>query len=107
MDIGVMPLPDDDWTRGKCGLKGLVAMAVGAATVMSPVGVNTEIVRPGENGELAGSDAEWFDQLAALVEDPARRARLGAAARQTVVDDYSVERWTPALAEVLESAAGR
>jgi glycosyltransferase involved in cell wall biosynthesis len=105
MDIGLMPLPDDEWTRGKCGLKGLVAMAVGAATVMSPVGVNTEIVRPGENGLLAGSDDEWYDQLVALVADASWRARLGEAARQTVIDRYSVERWSPALADVFETAA--
>jgi glycosyltransferase involved in cell wall biosynthesis len=107
MDIGLMPLPDDEWTRGKCGLKGLVAMAVGAATVMSPVGVNTEIVRPGENGLLATSDEEWFERLVALVEEPSLRARLGAAARQAVVDRYSVDRWCPALAEVFEHAAGQ
>lgn len=107
MDIGLMPLPDDAWTRGKCGLKGLVAMAVGAATVMSPVGVNTTIVRHGENGFLAAGDDEWFDVLSRLVDDAELRARVTAAGRQTVVDDYSVTRWTPALAGVLEAAATR
>jgi len=61
IDIGVMPLPDDEWTRGKCGAKGLVSMSMGAATVMSPVGVNVQIVRHGENGYLAASDDEWFE----------------------------------------------
>lgn len=107
MDIGLMPLPDDDWTRGKCGLKGLVAMAVGAATVMSPVGVNTTIVRPGHNGFLAASDDEWFEVLSRLVDDAALRARVGAAGRQTVVDHYSVTRWAPTLADVLAAAAKR
>jgi glycosyltransferase involved in cell wall biosynthesis len=107
MDIGLMPLPDDAWTRGKCGLKGLVAMAVGAATVMSPVGVNTTIVRHGENGFLAAGDDEWFDVLSRLVDDADLRARVAAAGRQTVVDDYSVARWAPALGDVLDAAATR
>jgi glycosyltransferase involved in cell wall biosynthesis len=104
MDIGVMPLPDDEWTRGKCGLKGLVSMAVGAATVMSPVGVNTEIVRHGENGFLPATGDEWFAVLCRLVEDPDLRRRLGAAGRATVVDDYSVRRWEGALADALLAA---
>jgi glycosyltransferase involved in cell wall biosynthesis len=105
MDIGIMPLPDDEWSRGKCGLKGLVAMSVGAATVMSPVGVNTDIVRHGDNGFLARSDDEWLEILTTLVDDAALRARIGAAGRQRVVDDYSVARWEPALAGLLETAA--
>lgn len=105
MQVGLMPLPDDEWTRGKCGLKGLVSMSMGAATVMSPVGVNTEIVSHGENGLLAATDDEWLDHLSRLVEDPALRARLGAAGRQTVVDRYSVQRWAPTLVELLTRAA--
>ena len=79
MDIGLMPLPDDEWTRGKCGLKGLVSMAMGAASVMSPVGVNTTIVRDGVNGFLPASDEAWFEVLCRLVEDrrPARAHRGG------------------------------
>jgi glycosyltransferase involved in cell wall biosynthesis len=107
MDIGLMPLPDDQWTRGKCGLKGLVSMAVGAASVMSPVGVNAEIVTPGEDGFLPGSDDEWLDVLERLVRDGELRARLGAAGRRTVVDRYSVRRWAPVLGDVLERAAQR
>lgn len=104
MDIGVMPLPDDEWTRGKCGLKGLVSMAAGAATVMSPVGVNTEIVQSGVNGCLAQSEEEWFTTLCALIDDVAWRARLGAAGRETVVTRYSVARWADALAAALRDA---
>ncbi|HUU35287.1 MAG TPA: glycosyltransferase family 4 protein, partial [Vicinamibacterales bacterium] len=107
MDIGLMPLPDDPWTRGKCGLKGLVSMAMGAASVMSPVGVNTEIVTPGENGLLPGSDDEWVEVLERLVLDAELRGRLGAAGRRTVVDRYSVQRWAPVLGDVLERAARR
>lgn len=106
MDIGVMPLPDDEWTRGKCGLKGLVSMAVGAATVMSPVGVNTRIVHHGENGYLPETEDEWFDVLSRLVEDAGLRARIGTAGRDSVVAEYSVRRWESAVADVLEAAAG-
>lgn len=107
MDIGVMPLPDDQWTRGKCGLKGLVSMAMGAASVMSPVGVNTEIVTPGEDGFLPRTDTEWVDVLEQLVRDHALRARLGAAGRRTVIERYSVRRWAPVLGDVLAQAAQR
>ncbi len=90
MDIGIMPLPDNEWTRGKCGFKGLTYMAMGLPTVMSPVGVNTDIVQDGINGCLAAGDEDWMDRLSALVDSPQLRARLGAAGRQTVVDRYSV-----------------
>ncbi len=105
MDVGLMPLPDDEWTRGKCGLKGLVSMAMGAASVMSPVGVNPAIVRDGVNGFLPASDDEWFDVLCRLVDNRALRARVGAAGRQTAVDDYSVARWAPVLGDIFEAAA--
>ena len=104
MDIGVMPLPDNEWTRGKCGLKGLLSMAMGTATVMSPVGVNTQIVRHGENGFLATSDDEWFDVLSHLIEDEDLRARIGAAGRATVVDRYSIRRWERSVADALRRA---
>lgn len=107
MDIGLMPLPDDEWTRGKCGLKGLVSMSVGAATVMSPVGVNVEIVNHGDNGFLATDDAQWLEVLSRLVEDRALRARVGQAGRQTVIDRYSLARWSQPLVELLRRAALR
>jgi len=90
-DIGIMPLPNDEWVKGKCGLKGLSYMACGVATVMSPVGVNTAIIEHDKNGLLASTDEEWFDALSYLIENPAIRARLGDAGRQTVVEKYSVE----------------
>jgi glycosyltransferase involved in cell wall biosynthesis len=95
IDIGLMPLPDDDWARGKCGLKGLQYMALEAPAVMSPVGVNTKIVEDGRNGFLADSADEWFEKLSALVESADLRHKLGRAARETVVHQYSLEsqRW--------------
>ncbi|MBL8938343.1 MAG: glycosyltransferase family 4 protein [Archangium sp.] len=107
MDIGLMPLPDDEWTRGKCGLKGLTSMAAGAATVMSPVGVNPVIMRHEVDGLLASTEDEWVAGLCRLVEDAPLRARLGAAGRARVVESYSVQRWAPELIRLLESAAAR
>ena len=107
LDIGVMPLPDDEWAKGKCGLKGLQYMALEIPPVMSPVGVNTEIVSDGENGFLASSEDEWFEKLSLLVESRELREQVGRAARATVVREYSVEsqrgRYLEFLNEVLES----
>jgi len=90
-DVGLMPLPDDAWSRGKCGLKGLQYMALGIPPVMSPVGVNSKIVDDGENGFLAGSPDDWVEKLSMLLESADLRARLGRAARRTVEREYSVE----------------
>ncbi|HXC04295.1 MAG TPA: glycosyltransferase family 4 protein [Bacteroidia bacterium] len=91
IDIGIMPLPDDEWAKGKCGLKGLSYMSLGIPTVMSPVGVNTEIIHDGVNGFLAGTTGEWVQKLSLLIESPTLRKNLGQAGRQTVEDQYSVE----------------
>lgn len=104
-DIGLMPLPDDDWSRGKCGFKALLYMALGVPPVVSPVGVNTEIVYDGENGLLASSEEEWVEAVGRLVQDAPLRGRLGAAGRCTVVDRYSGQRWAPRFLEVLQQAA--
>jgi glycosyltransferase involved in cell wall biosynthesis len=90
-DIGVMPLPDDKWARGKCGLKGLQYMALAIPTIMSPTGVNSQIIEDGRNGLLASSDDEWLDKLGRLVESETLRRRLGRAGRETVEASYSVE----------------
>ncbi len=93
IDIGMMPLPDDEWARGKCGLKGLQYMALGIPTLMSPVGVNTEIIRDGVDGYLPRTPEEWVERLACLVEDADLRRRMGEEARRTVVVRYSTKAW--------------
>ncbi len=93
MDIGIMPLPDDEWARGKCGLKGLQYMALGIPTLMSPVGVNSEIVQHGVNGFLPATEDEWVECIARLLEDADLRARIGDQARRTVEDHYSLKAW--------------
>lgn len=93
LDIGIMPLPDNEWSRGKCGLKGLVYMSLGIPAVMSPVGVNSDIVTDGENGMLAGNTEEWAEKLSLLIEDSELRKKLGEAGRETVEAHYSVNAW--------------
>jgi glycosyltransferase involved in cell wall biosynthesis len=105
LDVGIMPLPDDPWTRGKCGLKALQYMALGIPAVVSPVGVNAEIVRHGENGFLASTPEEWVAKAASLLTDAELRRRLGSAARRTVEDRYSARVHAPRLAKILREAA--
>ena len=105
MDIGIMPLPDDEWAKGKCGLKALTYMATGTATVASPVGVNTEIIRDGVDGYLPGTEDEWVARLSQLIEDPEVRGRFGAAGRRAVEERYSVKRWREPLYRIIEQTA--
>jgi glycosyltransferase involved in cell wall biosynthesis len=106
IDIGLMPLPDNDWSRGKCGLKGLQYMALGIPTLMSPVGVNAEIIQPGHNGFLPRSEEDWEQTLASLVERPELRAAVGAAGRRRVEEHYSVRAWQDRYCDLLMSLAG-
>jgi glycosyltransferase involved in cell wall biosynthesis len=105
VDIGVMPLPDDAWSKGKCGLKALQFMALGIPTVCSPVGVNTEIIQDGENGLIAGTEDEWVEKLSQLLRSIELRKQLGLAGRATVESKYSAIAQAPRVYEVLESIA--
>lgn len=91
LDIGLMPLPDNEWTKGKCAMKGLQYMALEIPTIMSPVGVNSDIIQDGENGFLASSTDEWIEKLSLLIEDADLRKRIGKAGKKTVEKDFSVE----------------
>ncbi len=90
-DIGIMPLPDDEWSKGKCGLKGLSYMACEVPPVLAAVGVNNEIVKDGVNGYLARTEDEWFERLCLLIGSKELRERMGREARRTVIEKYSVE----------------
>jgi glycosyltransferase involved in cell wall biosynthesis len=105
LDIGLMPLDDDPWTRGKCGYKALQYMAVGIPVVCSPVGMNAEIVTEGETGLLAADLASWERQLSRLVESPGLRQQLGAAGQRAALRQYSLGRMAPRLADLLRSAS--
>jgi glycosyltransferase involved in cell wall biosynthesis len=103
IDIGVMPLPDDKWSKGKCGLKALQFMALGIPTVCSPVGVNTDIIQDGENGFIAGTEDEWVDKLTRLLHSHELRQRLGHAGRVTVEQKYSAVTQAPRVYEIFKS----
>ncbi len=94
-DIGLMPLTDDPWSRGKGGYKILQYMAMGLPTVASPVGVNADIVRDGVTGVLARDVDGWVRALDMLVTDALARRRMGAAARAEVVAGYSLDHYAP------------
>jgi glycosyltransferase involved in cell wall biosynthesis len=105
LDIGVMPLPEDRWSRGKCGMKALQYMGLAIPAVCSPVGVNSEIIRDGENGMLAASEDEWVEKLARLLRDAEMRARLARAGRATVEARYSAAVVAPLVYDILASVA--
>jgi glycosyltransferase involved in cell wall biosynthesis len=105
--IGIMPLPDNEFTRGKCGLKALQYMAVGRPVIASPVGVNSEIITHGSNGLLASTDDEWITALEALAASPGLRARLGREGRRTVERRFSAEVGAAAFAGVVHDVVNR
>jgi len=90
MDVGIMPLEDDRWAKGKCGFKALQYMALGIPAIVSPVGVNTEIVTHGVNGWICTTEAEWEGCFRSILSDASQLPGLSAAARDTVVKRYSV-----------------
>ena len=104
IDIGIMPLEDTPWERGKCGYKLIQYMALGLPVVASAVGVNKHIVRHGENGFLAANPGEWRDALARLGMDPALRRSFGAAGRADVEDRYALSVQAPRLAKAIKAA---
>lgn len=89
-DVGLMPIPDDPWTRGKGGYKLLQYMAVGLPVVTSPVGINCRIVVDGVTGFWAKDPEEWEDRLSRLILDPGRRRAMGQAGRASVEREYSL-----------------
>jgi glycosyltransferase involved in cell wall biosynthesis len=101
--IGLMPLPDDQWSKGKCGLKALQYMALGIPTVCSPVGVNSTIIQDGVNGFLAGSEDEWIAKLKLLIESAETRVRVGREGRKTVEEEYSAKRHAPRVYDIFRS----
>lgn len=104
MDIGIMPLPDNERARNKAGFKLLQYMAAGLPVVATPIGLNRDLVVPGWNGYLAESLDEWRDSLARLVRDPALRRELGANGRAFVAERYdssvAAEAWVAVLEEL-------
>lgn len=92
MDIGVMPLPDDSWEKGKCAYKLIQYMACGLPVVASPVGMNVDVVVHGENGFLAKTEEDWYNYLKMLVLDAELRKKLGEKGFELVKEHYTIER---------------
>ena len=106
LDIGLMPLPDDPWTRGKCGFKALLYMSLAIPPVVSPIGVNADIVEDGVNGFTATTDDEWVAKLSTLIEDAKLREQLGKRGRETVVERFSFDSQKDRYVQLLRSVAG-
>jgi glycosyltransferase involved in cell wall biosynthesis len=102
-DIGVSWVPDDAWSRGKCGLKVLQYLAAGLPVVANPVGVQAEMVRHGDNGFLAETPDEWAEAVGRLANDPELRRRMGQAGRRLVEGRYRVEVGARRWLEVLDT----
>ena len=106
MDVGLMPLPDTEWTRAKCALKMLCYMSVGLPVVVSPVGAAVEILKLAPAGIAAHGPDSWYDALATLYEDREGAAKMGGAGRGVAVEHYSVTRIAPRLAGIFTEVAG-
>lgn len=102
-DIGLMPLKDDNLSRGKCACKLLQYMALGIPAVVSGIGVNREIVQHGENGFIPDSDERWIENLNELVADTALRERIGTAGRLTAERGYSLKKIAMDVADAIEN----
>ena len=107
MHIGIMPLPDEPWARGKCGYKLIQYMACGLPTVASPVGVNRAIVLDGQSGFLAADEREWSSALDRLIADPALRRDFGRVGRARVEVEYSLRSQASRVVSLFEQALER
>lgn len=101
MDVGLMPLPDDEWTRSKCAYKALLYMAAGIPVVADAVGVSAEVIGQERAGLLPAERAAWPEALLTLGGDADLRRRLGAEGRRRIEAGYSIDRWVPELARIL------
>jgi len=105
-DIGIMPMPDNEWTRGKLGCKMLQYMAVGVPAVVSFTPTNSEVIKDAENGFLVRTAEEWVSKLSALITNPELRRRIGLNGRNTVEEKFSVKVNAPVLERLLQDYFG-
>ena len=89
IDIGVMPLQDSEWAKGKCGFKALQFHALEIPVIASPVGVNSNIIRHGINGFLCKTQDDWYNSILELINDAILRKQMGKAGRNQVIDQFS------------------
>jgi len=102
MNVGLMPLRDSDWERGKCAYKMLTYMAVGIPVIVSPVGMNVEVLKAGQVGFGANKHSEWTEALITLYKNPTLRKCMGRAGQQIVMSHYSVNVIVPKLAAIFK-----
>jgi glycosyltransferase involved in cell wall biosynthesis len=102
VDVGLMPLEDTPWNRGKCGIKALQSMALAQPVVISPVGVNSDIVDDGVTGFFATDESDWGRALGQLAASAELRQRIGMAARRVVEQRYSMEVVGEQMADLIE-----
>jgi glycosyltransferase involved in cell wall biosynthesis len=106
IDIGLYPLPDEEWVLGKSGLKALQYMALGIPTVATAVGANFRVIEDGKSGFLVNSDEEWKERLGRLMGDPDLRRRIGEEARKRVERHYSIRANAPAYLRIFDDVFG-
>lgn len=105
MDVGVMPLVDTPWSRGKCAFKMLLYMAVGLPVIVSPIGANQDVLKHGQVGLSANEAIDWYDALRTLYQNRSLTSRMGALGRQVVCQHYSVEQNALRLADIFREVA--
>ena len=104
MSVGLMPLEDTSWSRGKCSFKLLTYMACGIPVVASPVGMNVEVLSAGGGMAARGHD-EWIDAIHSLLDEEAMAQRMSQQGREAVLRDYSLSALAPLLARILRSCS--
>jgi glycosyltransferase involved in cell wall biosynthesis len=102
--IGIMPLPNDDWSKGKCAMKGLQYMGLEIPAVLSNVGMNKDVIEDGVNGFLAVTENDWIEKLTLLIESRELRERIGKAGRKTIQERFSSQALSPAYLNIFERA---
>jgi glycosyltransferase involved in cell wall biosynthesis len=102
-DIGIMPLIDSEWERGKCGFKLIQYMSLGVPAVASPIGVNKNILRDGVNGFLADNEDEWVIKLSMLLKSRELRQRIGAAGKMTAQEEYTAKKWAVKMENIIRT----
>ncbi len=107
MSVGIMPLADDEWTRGKCAFKMLQYMGVGLPVIVSPVGMNRDVLEKGDIGLAASTDDQWYEALVSLYKDRTLRTKLGSEGRKVVEKFYSADIIARELADIFKSLARR
>jgi glycosyltransferase involved in cell wall biosynthesis len=103
IDIGLMPLPDDEWAKGKCAFKAIQYMALEIPAVISPVGMNNEVLKENVSGFFASSNDEWLIKISALIDDFELRRRIGIEARKRVIENYSIHSQIQKMIQILAS----